>query len=166
MRTWPTRSPSLTSTSRRMPSRSTFRRRLGTRPSHSLTRPPTVVDSMSSSAVEAVHQIGDAIEIEAAGDDEAALAILGDVAFGFVLVADFADDDFQQVFHGGDAGGVAVLVHDDDHVAVLLLHLAHQVADRFGLRHQADRCAPVRARCPARARLLPVRTCRAHGRSR
>src|ERR1017187_1048792 len=89
-------------------------------------------------AVEGGHQVGDAVEIEASGDDETAGAVLGDVAIGLVLVADFSDDDFQQVFHGGQAGGVAVLVHHDHHVAVLLLHLAHQVAHRLGLRHHAD----------------------------
>src|ERR1035441_7984091 len=89
-------------------------------------------------AVERGYQVRDAVEIEAAGDDEAALAVLGDVAFRLVLVADFADDDFQQVFHGGHAGSVAVLVHHDHHVAVFLLHLAHQVAHRLGLRNQPD----------------------------
>ncbi len=72
-------------------------------------------------------QVGDAGEVEIAGDDVAAVAVFGDVAIRLVLVADLADDDFEQVFHGGEAGGVAVLVDHDHHVGVFLLHLAHEV---------------------------------------
>ena len=73
MRTCSTRRSSLASTSMRTPSRSTDSPALGTRPSHSLTRPPTVVDSMSSSGWKDVEQVADAVEIEIAGDDVAAL---------------------------------------------------------------------------------------------
>src|ERR1700691_1852278 len=48
-RTCATRSSSLARTSMWMPSRSTDSPDCGTRPSHSLTNPPTVVDSISSS---------------------------------------------------------------------------------------------------------------------
>ena len=68
--------------------------RFGTRPSHSLTRPPTVVDFDIFFAVEGGQQVADAVEVEIAGDDEAALAVFDDVAIRLVLVADFADDDF------------------------------------------------------------------------
>ncbi len=103
-------------------------------------------------AMEGLEQVGNAIEIETAGDDVAALAVFGDIAFRFVLVADFADDHFHQIFHGGEAGGVAVLVHHNHHVAVLLLHLAHQVVDRLGFRHQADGAHQFAHRARVRAR--------------
>src|SRR5262249_9213305 len=90
------------------------------------------------SAVESLDEIGDAIEIEAAGDNETALAIFGNVAIGFVLVADFADDDFEQVFHGGESGGIAILIDHDDHVGVFLLHAAHEHAHRLGFGHEHD----------------------------
>src|SRR5206468_10643504 len=54
-------------------------------------------------AVEVFHQVGDAIQVEASRDNEASIPVLGDIAFRFVLVANLADDDFQQVFHGGQA---------------------------------------------------------------
>src|SRR5215813_13357889 len=40
---------------------------------------------------EGLEEIADAVEIEVAGDDIAALAVFHDVAFRLVLVADFAD---------------------------------------------------------------------------
>src|SRR6185369_14840330 len=49
IRTCSTRNSSEASTSMRTPSRSTNSPALGTRPNHSLTSPPTVVDSISSS---------------------------------------------------------------------------------------------------------------------
>ena len=41
------------------------------------------------SAMEAIDEIGNAIEIEAAGDDEAAIAIFGDIAFGNDTIVGF-----------------------------------------------------------------------------
>ena len=55
-----------------------------------------------------------------------------------MLVADLADDHLQQVLHGGQAGGVSVLVHHDHHVGVFLLHLAHEVADGLGFGHEDE----------------------------
>ena len=83
-------------------------------------------------------QIGHARHVEIAGDDVAALAVFLHVGIGLVLVANLAQDHFHQVLHGGQAGGVAVLVHHDDHVGAVLLHLAHEVVDRLGLGHEAD----------------------------
>src|SRR5436309_2543603 len=47
--------------------------------------------------VERLQEVDDAVEIEVAGDDVSALAVLHDVAFGLVLVADLAHDDFEQI---------------------------------------------------------------------
>src|SRR3954447_6812978 len=88
--------------------------------------------------VKAGEEVGEAREVEIAGNDVAASSVLDDVAIGLVLVADFADDDLEQVLHGGEAGGVAVLVYDDDHVGALMLHLAHEVADGLGLGDEED----------------------------
>src|SRR5215469_13079128 len=46
-------------------------------------------------AMEGIDEVGHAVEIEIAGDDVAALAILDDVAGGLMLVTDFTDDDFE-----------------------------------------------------------------------
>src|ERR1035437_7354438 len=83
-------------------------------------------------------QIAEARHVEAAGDDVAALPVFLRGGIGLVLVADFAQDDFDEVFHAGEAGGVAVLVDHDDHVGVVLLHLAHEVVDGLSLGHRAD----------------------------
>src|SRR5271157_5741907 len=89
-------------------------------------------------AMEGIEKIGDAVQIEIAGDDVSAAAVFLDIAVGLVLVADLSDDHLEQIFHGGQAGGIAVLVHHNHHVRILLLHLAHQVAHRLGLGHEQD----------------------------
>ncbi len=149
-----------------MPSRSTNSPGCGTRPSHSLISPPTVVDSISSSGWNDSQQVLHAGQVEIAGDDEAAAAILRHVARRLVLVADLADDHLQQVLHGGQAGGVAVLVHHDHHVGVLLLHLPHQRRAPAWFRGRTGWCAPARAPAGPRAPLRRFRTCRARARSR
>ena len=55
-----------------------------------------------------------------------------------MLVADLAEDDFEQVLHGGEAGGVAVLVDHDDHVRAFLLHFTHKVVNGFGFGDETD----------------------------
>src|SRR5215469_2322074 len=52
-------------------------------------------------AAEGFHEVGHAVEIEVAGNDKAAFAILCDIAGGFVFIANLTDDHFEQVFHGG-----------------------------------------------------------------
>src|SRR3954453_337974 len=44
------------------------------------------------------HEIAHARQGEIAGDDEAALPVLDHIAIRLMLVADLADDDFEQVF--------------------------------------------------------------------
>ena len=50
-----------------------------------------------------------------------------------VLVCDVADDGFEEVFDGDDAGDGAVLVYDDAHVLLGGLHLAEELGDHLGL---------------------------------
>src|SRR5574340_1032022 len=87
---------------------------------------------------EAVEEIGQPADIEVAGDDEAAMAVFLRVLVRLVLVADFTDYDLQQVLHGGEAGGVAVLVDHDHHLRAALLHFADQVAGALCLRDEPD----------------------------
>jgi hypothetical protein len=53
-----------------------------------------------------------------------------------VLVLDLADDLLDDVLERDDPGGAAVLVHHDRELAAPLLHLAQQVVDALGLRHE------------------------------
>src|SRR6266852_4373139 len=77
-------------------------------------------------------------QIEVTGNDVAALAVLCDIGIRLVFVADLAQDHFHQVLHRAQTGGVAVLIHHNHHVRVVLLHLAHEIVYRLALGHYAD----------------------------
>ncbi len=49
-----------------------------------------------------------------------------------MLVGDVADDGFEEVFDGDDAGDAAVLIDDDAHVLLFGLHLAEELGDHLG----------------------------------
>ena len=68
------------------------------------------------------------VDVEGAGDDPGAFAVGGEVLSGFVFIADFAEDFFDEIFHGGEAGGVAVLIDYDGDVSAVVLHFAQQVS--------------------------------------
>src|SRR5579871_552057 len=89
-------------------------------------------------AVERLDEIAHARQIEIAGNNEAAHPVFGHIAVRFVLVADLTYEDFQQILHRGQAGGVAVFIHDDHHVSIFLLHLAHQIVHRLAFGHEQD----------------------------
>ena len=100
----------------------------GMRPSISLTSPPSVVASYSS-----VHahffakETWQLIHREIAGDDPntAGLALrIVDVRIFLMLVADVADNLFEQIFDRHQAGDASVLIDDDAHVLLFALHLA------------------------------------------
>src|SRR5437899_1580565 len=55
-----------------------------------------------------------------------------------MLVADFADDFFDQIFDRNQAGDTAVFIHHDGHANVTALHLAQQVADQFAFGDKVD----------------------------
>src|SRR5271170_5768768 len=81
---------------------------------------------------EEVAETGDFV---GAGDDIGAVGFAngGVVGFGFVvLVGDVADDGFEEVFDGDEAGDAAVLVDDDAHVLLFALHLAEELGYFFG----------------------------------
>ena len=56
-----------------------------------------------------------------------------------MLVADLADDLFDQVFHGDHAGHAAVFIDHDGHVQIGLLHLAQQRTYPLGLGDKMHR---------------------------
>jgi hypothetical protein len=71
-------------------------------------------------------------DFKAPRDDKTAVGFAngGVVGFGLVvLVGDVADDGFEEVFDGDEAGDAAVLVDDDAHVLFLALHLAEELVD-------------------------------------
>ena len=53
-----------------------------------------------------------------------------------VLVVDLADQLLDQVLQGHQPGRAPVLVDDDGLVELLVLHLAHELRDPLGLRHE------------------------------
>ena len=80
-------------------------------------------------------EIAEAGEFEGAGDDVGAVGLADGRVVGFglvVLVGDVADDGFEEVFDGDEAGDGAVLVDDDAHVLLFALHLAEELGYFFG----------------------------------
>ena len=55
-----------------------------------------------------------------------------------VLVDDLAHELLDQVLEGHEAGRAAVLVGDDGHVELLVLHLPHELCHPFGLGHEVS----------------------------
>src|SRR5690606_24914109 len=68
----------------------------------------------------------------------AVLARLKDGLFGIlvVFVFDFADDLFENVFHGDEACSTAVFVDDDGQVVAAAAEVAQQHIKAFGFRHE------------------------------
>src|SRR6185437_4183440 len=85
-----------------------------------------------------VQHSGQPREIEIAGDDVATVAVFADVGTGFMLIANFTQDDLHDIFHGGESGGVAVFIDHDHQVRAFLLHLAQQIVYGFCFRHELD----------------------------
>ena len=52
------------------------------------------------------------------------------------LVLDLADELLEDVLHGRQAGGDAVLVDDEGHVGALLLEELLELVDRLGFRNE------------------------------
>ena len=81
-------------------------------------------------------EVAEAGELEGAGDGVGSVGLAdGGVVFAglVVLVCDVADDGFEEVFDGDDAGDGSVLVNDDAHVLLGGLHLAEEFGDHLGL---------------------------------
>ena len=56
-----------------------------------------------------------------------------------VFVFDVADDLLDDIFHGDDAVGAAILVHDQSQMNARRLHLHEQVDGGHRFRHEQDR---------------------------
>ena len=85
-----------------------------------------------------LQQIVQTVQIQAARHHETAVRLLQHVALRLMLVVNLAQDFFHHVFHGGEAGRVAVLVDHDGHVRAVLLHFAQQIVHRLGLGNKAN----------------------------
>ena len=82
-------------------------------------------------------QLLDQVEVGVAVEDIRSVALFHD--FGLlVLVANLADNLFNQVFNGDQTADAAVLVDRDGHADVVALHLAQQIAAQLGLGHKAE----------------------------
>src|ERR1700749_2913872 len=71
------------------------------------------------------------VDVHAAGNYVSMLPFAHDVSF--VFVAQLADNLFNQVFDGDEAGNATVFVDDHRHANVISLHLAQQFAAALGL---------------------------------
>ncbi len=58
-----------------------------------------------------------------------------------------ADDGFEEVFDGDEAGDAAVLVDDDAHVLFGALHLAEEFGDVLGLGDEGGGALDLRRWC-------------------
>ena len=55
-----------------------------------------------------------------------------------MLVADLTHDLFHQVFNRDQPGDSAVLIYDNRHPDILLLHLAEQITSELALRYEIN----------------------------
>ena len=85
----------------------------------------------------------EAADVEAAGDDVAAIGLGAEIALRLVLVVDLTDNLFHHVLHSDDAGGRSVFIHHYGHVRAFFLHLAQQIVDRLSFGNGANRARDV-----------------------
>ena len=95
----------------------------------------------------------DVFDVRAGLDDR---FVVGDLANRFffalvVLVANLADDLFEQIFHRHEPGRSAVFVDDDRQRILAALHLAQQFGDALALRARARPGASARAATSSRS---------------
>ena len=107
----------------------------GIRPRRDNRYPPTV--SKPCPSIGHLHQLRHLVDVHAAAHQELPAPFVDD-AFDFdvVFVADLADDLFEQIFNGDQAGGAAVLVDDDRDLHATALKLLEQIRHALGLGHE------------------------------
>ena len=87
-----------------------------------------------------LEQFVDLVDRGAAGHPEAAVGEALDLGgLDVVLVDDLPHDLLEEVLQGDEAGGAAVLVDDDRHVELVLLHLPEELGHLLLLRHEHRR---------------------------
>src|SRR5215471_7353336 len=82
-------------------------------------------------------QFVETVDIHTSGNDETAVAVTYDFRF-IALVPDLADNFFHQVFDRDESRDSAVLIDNDRHADILLLHLAQQVASQLAFRYEVN----------------------------
>ena len=118
---------------------------VGTWPRWLSRNPPTV--SNPSRSIGHVQAIGNFIDVGGAAEDERPVGFLDDrLRLDVVLVANLAEDLFDQILERHKAGGAAVLVDDNRALNALVLELAQQLAHELRLRHEVRRPQVVRDR--------------------
>src|SRR5271166_2152769 len=80
----------------------------------------------------------EAVDVHGSRYHVGSLRLFHDIALRFVLVVNFAENFFDHIFHGHQAGRVSVFIDHDGHVGAILLHLAEQYIHGLALRHNAD----------------------------
>src|SRR5207244_8868117 len=75
------------------------------------------------------------VDIHVAWNDIRLIVLAHDFRL-LVLVANLANDFFYQIFNCDQARDSAVLVDDNGHPDIVLLHLAQQIAAELALRHE------------------------------
>src|SRR5208283_3082847 len=75
------------------------------------------------------------IDVGVAVEDVGRLVLLYDLCL-FVLIADLADDLFDQIFDRDQATDTAVLINHDGHANIVALHLAQQFAPQLGFGNE------------------------------
>ncbi len=142
MRTRPMRRPWTRSARSRSPWNSTSWPSRGTPPTRLNSSPPIVSHSVAGSVD--VEQLVDLVDAEAGVDPVVAVGQRLDVGLlAVVLVGDLPDDLLQQVLQGDQAGGAAVLVDHDHHVALAQAHLAQALGGPHRLGHVGGRAQDV-----------------------
>ena len=107
----------------------------GTWPRWLRRNPPTV--SKPFALDRHVQAIRNFVDVGRAAEHERPVAFLDDrLGFDVVLVANLAEDLFDEILERHEAGGAAVFVDDDGALNALMLELAQQLADELGLGHE------------------------------
>ena len=120
-------------------------------------RPPTVSQSVSGSSTSR-SSLTSSIGVPPATRSAAVGQPLDLGRLDVVLVDDLPDDLLEEVLQGHEPGRAAVLVDDDGHVELVLLHLPQQLGHPLLLRHEDRRAdeLPHRAVAAGRSRTGPA----------
>ena len=79
----------------------------------------------------------DLVELNAATHYQRAAGLADYIRSGrAIFFADFADDFFDQIFHGDDAGHQAVFVNYDGHLLIFALHFLQEFGAEFCFRDE------------------------------
>src|SRR5688500_14371357 len=84
--------------------------------------------------------VADLVDVHFAAEHERSVTFVRHrLALDIVLVADLADDLFEELLDRDQSGGAAVFIHDNGHLHLPPLHLLEQLRHTLALRHQRHR---------------------------